>query len=497
MKIIISKIYFTLLFTLLILSGVTAQHASHPWNIGLGLGLSEYNGDYGNGFFKFQMKPYDYNGVKGNNQPGVATLNVARFINEKFDVAMNGHWGEWGYFNKDNGQKFYRNSRYIDANLRWKFLANDQSKFIPYAMIGLGMQNLKAHPSLPYQTALVVPIGLGINIDLTKRLILNLQTNYGYTTGDNVEGATLDGKDMVWNHQLNLCYVFGKAVALPGDADGDGVNDKRDLCANTPKGALIDKKGCIVDGDKDGVADNLDKCPSVAGLEKFSGCPDTDNDGVQDSEDKCPSVAGVAQFSGCPDMDADGIQDSEDACPQVAGTIALKGCPDADGDGIADNLDKCPNEAGIVANEGCPEVKPTPVVPTPAPVPVVAPVNPGKATVVMEEITHIKFETNSFKITDESITLVDMAIAVLKNNPSYQLVVEGYTDNTGSEALNMNLSRQRANAVKKYLVGKGVNANRITTVGYGMKNPKSDNSTTEGRLENRRAELKAKYKAVK
>ena len=64
----------------------------------------------------------------------------------------------------------------------------------------------------------------------------------------------------------------------------------------------------------------------------FQGCPDTDGDGIQDSEDKCPTVAGLARYQGCPipDTDGDGVNDEEDRCPDVPGVIENKGCPKID-----------------------------------------------------------------------------------------------------------------------------------------------------------------------
>ena len=108
------------------------------------------------------------------------------------------------------------------------------------------------------------------------------------------------------------------------------------------------------DTDGDGLYDNEDACPEVAGLPQFDGCPDSDGDGVEDRNDACVDVAGLAQFNGCPDTDGDGIADPQDACPTEAGVAALNGCPDADGDGITDADDSCPNEAGPSSNGGCP-----------------------------------------------------------------------------------------------------------------------------------------------
>jgi OOP family OmpA-OmpF porin len=85
------------------------------------------------------------------------------------------------------------------------------------------------------------------------------------------------------------------------------------------------------DTDNDGIIDSLDRCPTVAGIAKYNGCPipDTDRDGINDEEDQCPNVAGVAKYKGCPipDTDNDGINDESDRCPTVAGTAKYNGCP--------------------------------------------------------------------------------------------------------------------------------------------------------------------------
>ncbi|HRI20893.1 MAG TPA: thrombospondin type 3 repeat-containing protein [Panacibacter sp.] len=119
----------------------------------------------------------------------------------------------------------------------------------------------------------------------------------------------------------------------------------------------------FVDHDGDGVTDDKDKCPDVAGLPKYDGCPipDRDNDGINDEQDKCPDAPGTVKYNGCPvpDSDGDGIDDEHDKCPDTAGIIKLNGCPvpDADGDGIDDEHDKCPDVRGSLKNEGCPNVR--------------------------------------------------------------------------------------------------------------------------------------------
>jgi outer membrane protein OmpA-like peptidoglycan-associated protein len=79
---------------------------------------------------------------------------------------------------------------------------------------------------------------------------------------------------------------------------------------------------------------------------------------------------------------------------------------------------------------------------------------------------------------------------ILKTNPALNIVIEGYTDNSGTEEKNIALSKNRAAATKKALEKSGVDAGRIRTAGFGPQNPIADNSTPQGRLKNRRVEIK-------
>lgn len=128
-----------------------------------------------------------------------------------------------------------------------------------------------------------------------------------------------------------------------------------------PVDTLSVKKALDTDGD--GIVDSLDKCPTIAGLAKYNGCPipDSDSDGVNDEVDKCPTIPGLAKYNGCPipDSDSDGVNDEVDKCPTVKGFARYNGCPipDSDSDGVNDEMDKCPTLAGPASNGGCPVLK--------------------------------------------------------------------------------------------------------------------------------------------
>ncbi|MEI9945507.1 MAG: DUF5723 family protein [Chitinophagaceae bacterium] len=236
-----------------------------------------------------------------------------------------------------------------------------------------------------------------------------------------------------------------------------------------------------VDTDNDGVYDANDKCPTVAGLAKYQGCPvpDTDRDGINDEDDQCPTITGLIKYKGCPvpDTDNDGVNDEYDKCPSVPGSARYAGCPipDTDGDGINDEEDRCPSLAGTTANHGCPEIK--------------AEVEKKVNTVAKK----ILFQTGKSILLTSSVKQLDQLIAVLKQDTDLKLSVEGHTDNTGNADKNLLLSQKRADAVKAYLLKKGISETRISTEGFGVTMPIADNKTALGRTKNRRVELKLNY----
>ncbi len=260
------------------------------------------------------------------------------------------------------------------------------------------------------------------------------------------------------------------------DTDGDGVYDKDDSCPDVA--GPIENKGCPwADTDKDGVLDKDDKCPDVAGPVENNGCPwaDTDKDGVLDKDDKCPDVAGPVDNNGCPwaDTDKDGVLDKDDKCPDVAGPVENKGCPwpDTDGDGVLDKDDKCPTAKGTVANNGCPEVD----------------------KIVLKKLNDfskaIMFDSGKSTIKPQSDVNLEEIVKVMNEFSASSFRLNGYTDSTGVAAKNLQLSKDRAAAVKDYLVSKGISTDRLSSEGYGITKPIASNKTIIGRALNRRVEI--------
>ncbi|WP_157558360.1 OmpA family protein [Microscilla marina] len=100
------------------------------------------------------------------------------------------------------------------------------------------------------------------------------------------------------------------------------------------------------------------------------------------------------------------------------------------------------------------------------------------------------FEYNKYALKDKSKVELDNLVKFLKENPEISGEISGHTDNIGDKARNRELSQQRANSVRDYLVSHGVDASRLVYKGYGDSKPAATNDTEEGRAKNRRIEFK-------
>ena len=310
------------------------------------------------------------------------------------------------------------------------------------------------------------------------------------------------------------------------DIDGDGVKNKRDKGPGTPAGVKVDGAGCPIDTDKDGVPDYLDKCPAIPGTEALNGCQDKDKDGVSDFDDLCPDAPGLARFKGCPDSDGDGVEDSKDKCPNAKGLDRFNGCPDTDGDGVTDAddkcpgtlqgvkvdangcpadadgdgvpdaadkcpgtakgvkvdatgcpadtdgdgipdaADKCPTEKGEVSNNGCPPV-----------------VKAAPKRLQFAPRT-INFDTKIAVLKAASYPMLDEIAGIMSQYPDYNVRISGHTDALEKDV--EMLSASRADAVKSYLLSKGVAESRIVSAGFGKTRPVTSNVKPAGRAQNRR-----------
>jgi outer membrane protein OmpA-like peptidoglycan-associated protein len=535
--------------TSLLFLGVGAQTNERKWNLGLLGGTSEYEGDLGNRLLYFNNKTID-----NIDKTYTVGLSLTRYLNRTFDFGAMGTYGSWGYY-EPNQPGFRADMLQINGHLKFKFnngfMLEENSLFQPYLIAGAGVNRFQGTNTKEGQDFSLVTGG-GFNFRLSGVIGLNYQATYGYlVTSDLRDLQPVSGlNDAFLLHTIGLNFNLGTAF----DSDGDGVHDKKDKCANTPKNAKVDKTGCPIDTDKDGVADYLDNCPNesgtangcpdndkdgvankddqcpdVAGLTTLSGCPDADNDGIIDSKDNCPNVKGslalngcpdrdndgvadeldacpdvygLASFKGCPDNDNDGIENSKDMCPDLKGPLSTNGCPDTDNDGVHDGIDKCPRIAGNSNHSGCPDSDNDGVyddidkcITTPGTM-----ANQGCPEVKKEvkqlfekALQGIQFETGKAVIKSSSNPILNSIVKVMKENPTYKLLIGGHTDNVGDDEMNYTLSQDRATAVSKYLISNGVDPLRATAKGYGESMPIDVNTSVKGRTRNRRVELKVEF----
>jgi OOP family OmpA-OmpF porin len=192
------------------------------------------------------------------------------------------------------------------------------------------------------------------------------------------------------------------------------------------------------------------------------------------------------------DDDGDAIPDSEDWCAQTpAGArVGADGC--------------APGEVPV----GC-STRPLQPVPKPVAEPVGAapaatgaeppagapPVGAASAATEAREIEKVvlsgtAFALGSSKLLPEATASLKAVAATMKSHPNLEVEIGGHTDSIGAQAKNQRLSERRANAVKAFLVAEGVEAARLTAVGYGESEPVDTNDTPEGRAANRRVAFK-------
>lgn len=105
-------------------------------------------------------------------------------------------------------------------------------------------------------------------------------------------------------------------------------------------------------------------------------------------------------------------------------------------------------------------------------------------------LENCNFETGKAMLAPESYVVLDELVTYLNRKEDQRIEIGGHTDNVGSAANNFKLSTERAHAVRSYLIAKGINETRLEAMGYGMTDPIEENSTTQGRAQNRRTEVK-------
>lgn len=128
--------------------------------------------------------------------------------------------------------------------------------------------------------------------------------------------------------------------------------------------------------------------------------------------------------------------------------------------------------------------------PAPAPAPAKQETPPPPPAAPNYNFSNIQFEFNSAVLRTSSYQSLDQAVVEMKKDKTVKFVLNGNASAEGTPEHNMELSVERANSVKLYLVNSGISGDNLTVKGYGESNPIADNSTEDGRIQNRRVEIK-------
>ena len=452
-----------------------AQDSNNPWAISFGVNAidTRTSAGGGNGWLDQHFSQPFAVKENWNVLPSVSYISVSKYLGDNFSFGLQGSVNKIEKYVKFDPTAIGHDSRGmvisnpgnlmyygIDATVRYSFMSLINSKVIDPSLHVGGGYTFFGDSS--YGT---VNPGAGLTLWFTENIGLSLETSYKKSFGDREDASGTPDAPSHFQHTAGLTFKFGGK-----DTDGDGIYDKDDACPEVA--GLKQFNGCP-DTDGDGIIDGNDACPDVFGLAALNGCPDTDGDGIADKDDACPGVFGLAALKGCPDADGDGITDKDDKCPTVAGPKENAGCPwpDTDGDGVLDKDDKCPTVKGTVANKGCPEV----------------------SAEVMKQLNEygktILFDSGKSTFKKQSYTVLQSITSILKEYPNSRFMIEGHTDSDGSNALNQDLSQNRAHAVKNYLIENGIAADRLDHTGYGETKPIATNKTAKGKAENRRVEV--------
>jgi outer membrane protein OmpA-like peptidoglycan-associated protein len=367
--------------------------------------------------------------------------------------------------------------------------------------------------------------GLGFRAAVTPTIMVRAEGLYNRNKSTPTSGVPVSLSN--FGLSVGASVMLGSKPIL--DEDGDGVLENRDRCPDTPAGASVDARGCPQDSDNDGVPDGVDRCATtIAGAAVDSrGCSqDSDGDNIPDGLDKCPdSPAGVlVDPRGCPrDSDGDSIPDGLDRCSDTpaGATVDALGCPgDEDGDGVLDGLDRCPRTTAgaAVDTRGCtssqqptrpaPSPQPSPAqpaAPRPSaaqPPPRVQPDTVGRpmqrpnvtvpksGAIAAGIIPDVTFVPGTARLQPSSYVALDSVADLLQADEKARIEIGAHSDNSGSASDDLRITALQAEAVRDYLVVKGVSYQQLVPRGYGSSVPLTPDTTPRGRAANRRVEIR-------
>ena len=226
---------------------LVAQTSERPWGADLNLNFREYDGDFGSQFFKFE---------DNNAQVG---LGISRYMNSWLDLRAFGNYGKSDYQGTNAVPASISNRLQLTAfnlGLQGQFKLNngwilkEDALIGPYLGLGVAYWNSKnesmVNPST--ESSISIPMSAGIKFNIHPRVNLFAQTAYNAVFSDKIDGYEQAGNDNLMQYSVGVSFNFGKGKSSSSikDEDKDGVADDIDRCPGTKRGAKVDKFGCEI-----------------------------------------------------------------------------------------------------------------------------------------------------------------------------------------------------------------------------------------------------------
>lgn len=437
---------------------------------------------------------------------GFGAIELGKF----FDVELGAGFFKWKQKDHINSGELPLEADLIPFDLRIRFepIGSKTKDVNPYIYVGAGVlrQEIKKYPlltsyNIPYDLTKkdgwygFFPAGGGLEIRLSKQALIDLSAGGSYTLTDKLNNLIVGNpKDGWFNFALGL-VVTGKGGKTDTDKDGLYDEEEEEKYFTDPENPDTDGDG-LKDGEEVKNYTTDPKNPDTDGDTLNDGAEvkqhitdpkkaDTDGDKLKDGEEINSTITNPRDA----DTDGDGLDDGSEV-------MLYKTDPnktDTDGDSLSDgdeilkyksNPLKADTDAGSI-DDGTEVRRGTD--PLNAEDDIEKEEMKVGEMIILEGIT---FETNSASITPESESILMKAYNTMIKNPRIEVEISGHTDSRGSNSSNQSLSEARANSVKEWLVAKGIDAGRITTVGFGEDKPIVPNDSPENMLKNRRIEFK-------
>lgn len=449
-------------------------------------------------------------------------------LTDALELSLNAGYGSYAgkaYFDDPNENFGEYESTIIPISIRFQLSPFELEGWNPYAYIGGGGLNfnVKTRPNSDLDPNLSTnengwvaffPAGVGAEIALSDVVVLDFSLGGAITTSKDLDAySTADEPgDSYYNISLGLTFVSENCEA-DNDMDGLGKCDEEKF-GTDPENPDTDSDGLkdgeeinkyitnplVADTDSDGLKDGEE----VLSYKTDPNINDTDGDGLKDGEE-------ITSYKTDPlvaDSDKDGLKDGDEVFKYKTDPLNL----DSDGDSLSDgdevlkyktsplltdtDVDGLNDDKEVMTYKTDPLKSDTDGGTIGDGVEVdrgTDPLDPKDDIIQMDVpivLEGITFATNKADVTPESEIILQSALKTLQVHKDIVVEISGHTDNVGSNAYNQKLSQRRADAVKAWLVSKGISADRITAVGYGEEHPRVSNDTEDNRRLNRRIEFK-------